>query len=114
MRRSKAGEISLFETDLIVHDSPTIVARLYNEKRGAPRQLGRSNSILFQLVGQKNRIGIQEGIDLIVCALRAIPILDPIPPHMQGFSALSGRLNLDGGNIAVVIEDLPSKSKLSI
>lgn len=111
MRKSQAGAILLFTTDTVAHDSPTIVARLYNEKRGAPRQLGRSNSVLFQLVGQKNRTEIQEGIDVIVTALRNIFILGPIPSHMRAFSSLSDRLDFDGGNIAGVIAALPREAK---
>jgi len=103
--------LHLFTTDPLVAGSPTIVARLYNEKRGTPRQLGRSNAVLFQLVGQKHRIEIQEGVDAVTDALRNIFILDPIPSHMRGFSPLSDRLELDGGNIAGVIAALPAESR---
>ena len=113
-RRSQSGAIYLFSTDVVSQDIPTITARLYNEKGGAPRHLGRSNSILFQLVGQKHRTEIQDGIEIIVSALRNVFILDPIPSHMRGFSALSDRLDFDGGNIAGVIAALPSDLKLGI
>ena len=93
IRKSQTGAILLFTTDAITEDAPTIVARLYNEKRGAPRQLSRSNTILFQLVGQKSRVEIQEGVELIINALRNVFILDPIPSHMRGFSPLSDRLD---------------------
>lgn len=110
-RKSQTGAILLFNTDIITEDAPTIVARLYNEKRGAPRQLSRSNAILFQLVGQKSRVEIQEGVELIINALRSVFILDPIPSHMRGFSPLSDRLDFDGGNIAGVIAALPQDAK---
>lgn len=113
-RGASLRPIMLFSTDPTNEDSPTIVARLYNEKGGAPRQLGRSNAILFQLVGQKNRIEIQDGIDAIVNVLRNIFILDPIPSHMRDFSPLAERLNFDGGNIAGVIAALSTELKTTI
>lgn len=113
-RKSEVGAIILFTTDDITEDSPTIVARLYNEKRGTRRQLGRSNSILSQLVGQKSRLEIQEGVECVINALRNVFILDPIPSHMRGFSSLSDRLDLDGGNIAGIIAALPETAKIKM
>src|SRR6266851_161948 len=59
-RQSNPGVIKLFRTDPCNIDSPTIIARLYNEKQGSPRQLGRGHSLLFQLMGQKLRQEIQD------------------------------------------------------
>ncbi|MBR0661554.1 AAA family ATPase [Neoroseomonas oryzicola] len=113
-KKMESGRIRLFWTDQVSEGSPTIVARLYNEKRGTPRQLSRSNSILFQLVGQKSRVEIQEGVDQVINALRNIFILDPIPSHMRGFARLSDRLDPDAGNIAGVIAALPESARVQI
>ncbi|MGE0419276.1 MAG: AAA family ATPase [Acetobacteraceae bacterium] len=115
VRKLNTGRsLHLFTTDAVADGSPTIVARLYNEKRGTPRQLSRSHAVLFQLVGQKNRSEIQEGIDALVETLRNIFILDPIPSHMRGFSPLSDQLEPDGGNIAGVIAALPKEMRQPI
>lgn len=106
--------INLFWTDFVEKDAPTIQARLYNEKGGTLRQLGRSNPVLFQLVGQKNRSEIQDGVEAVISALRQIFILDAIPSHMRGFSALSDRLESDAGNIAGVLAALPEDQKTLI
>lgn len=106
--------IHLFWTDPVEKDAPTVQARLYNEKGGTLRQLGRSNPVLFQLVGQKNRSEIQEGVEAVISALRQIFILDAIPSHMRGFSALSDRLDSDAGNIAGVLAALPDDQKTLI
>lgn len=106
-RTTEAGKIWLIKTDACAHDSPTIVARLYNESKGAPRQCGRSQIILFQLVGQRIRQEIQEGVDAVLESLRSIFILDPIPSHMRGYSYLSDRLEPDAKNIAGVLAGLP-------
>ncbi len=113
-RGTENGRIHLFSTDPEDANSPTIVARLYNEKRGTPRQLGRANAVLSQLVGQKNRSEIQEGIDRVAGALRSIFILDPIPSHMRGFAPLSDRLDHDAANMAGVIAALPADTKAMI
>lgn len=114
IRKSKAGEIKLFRTDYCPDDSPTIVARLYNEKQGSPRQLSRAHPILYQLVGQKLRQEIMEGVTHVVESLRSIFILDPIPSHMRGYSPLSEKLESDAKNIAGVLAALadPEKEKI--
>ena len=91
-RKSQAGVIKLLRTDSCLENAPTIIARLYNEKQGSPRQLSRSHAVLFQLVGQKLRQEIQDGVGEVISALREIFILDPIPSHMRRFSPLSDRL----------------------
>ncbi|QTX19900.1 AAA family ATPase [Comamonas aquatica] len=113
-RKSEAGRIKLYRTDVCTNDSPTIVARLYNEKQGTPRQLGRGHTVLFQLVGQKLRQEIQDGVAALSNALRGIFILDPIPSHMRGYALLSEKLEPDASNIAGVIAALPDDKKEEI
>lgn len=113
-RKSKAGEIKLVRTDPCVDDSPTIIARLYNEKQGTPRQLSRAHCALFQLVGQKLRQEIQDGVTAVIGSLRDIFILDPIPSHMRRFSPLSDRLESDAWNVAGVLAALPKEKQKEI
>jgi predicted ATPase len=113
-KKSIAGTIKLFRTDACAIDSPTIVARLYNEKQGTPRQLGRSHAVLFQLMGQKLRQEIQDGVDVVLTSLREVFILDPIPSHMRGYSPLSDRLDSDAKNIAGVIAALLDQKQVEI
>lgn len=113
-RKSQAGIIKLLRTDSCLENAPTIIARLYNEKQGSPRQLSRSHAVLFQLVGQKLRQEIQDGIGEVVSALREIFILDPIPSHMRRFSPLSDRLESDAWNVAGVVAALPRDKQLEI
>ena len=103
LRGGEAGSIKLFRTDPCQDDAPTIIARLYNEKQGSPRQLGRAQAVLFQLVGQKLRQEIQDGIAEVANTLRDIFVLDPIPSHMRDYSPLAERLEPDASNIAGVI-----------
>ena len=110
-RGRDSGRISLFRTDAVDNTSPTIIARLYNGKRGSPRQMNRSISVLFQLYGQRVLSEIQEGVRALVESLRDIFILDPIPSHMRGFSPLAERLEPDAGNIAGVLAALEGKRK---
>ncbi len=102
-RQANPSQIALFKSDPTEKDSPTITARLYNEKRGTPRQLSRASAALYQLFGQKNRSEIDEGISAVLADLRSIFILDPIPSHMRSFSAFSENLQSDAGNIAGVL-----------
>jgi len=113
-RKSQAGSIRLFRTDSCTEDSPTIVARLYNEKQGSPRQLSRAHPVLFQLVGQKLRQEIQDGVSTVISALRDIFILDPIPSHMRDYSPLAERLESDARNIAGVLAALPNEKQQEI
>jgi predicted ATPase len=114
LRKSVAGNIKLLRTDSCPENSPTIVARLYNEKQGTPRQLSRTHAVLFQLVGQKLRQEIQDGVTEVVSSLRDIFILDPIPSHMRKFSPLSDRLESDAWNVAGVLAALPKEKQLEI
>ncbi len=110
-RKSVAGNIKLLRTDTCPESSPTIIARLYNEKQGTPRQLSRAHAVLFQLVGQKLRQEIQDGVTEVISSLRDIFILDPIPSHMRKFSPLSDRLESDAWNIAGVLAALPQEKQ---
>ena len=114
LRRSAVGQIKLFRTDSCADESPTIVARLYNEKQGTPRQLGRAHTGLFQLYGQKLRQEIQDGVTSVIETLREIFILDPIPSHMRNYSSLSERLESDARNIAGVLAALPAEKQSEI
>lgn len=114
LRKSQAGHIKLLRTDACVENSPTIIARLYNEKQGTPRQLSRAHAVLFQLVGQKLRQEIQDGVVAVISALRDIFILDPIPSHMRRFSPLSDRLESDAWNVAGVLAALPKEKQKEI
>jgi predicted ATPase len=113
-RKSEAGRIKLIRTDTCSEDSPTIIARLYNEKQGTRRQLSRTHTVLFQLVGQKLRQEIQDGISAVASALREIFILDPISSHMRGYSSLSEKMEPDARNIAGVIAALPKEKQQEI
>jgi predicted ATPase len=105
-RKSVVGTIKLFWTDPCQHDSPTIIARLYNKKGGTPRQLGRTSSVISQLASQTLRQEIKDGVAEVIESLRNVFILDPIPSHMRGYSPLSDTLESDAGNIAGVIAAL--------
>lgn len=113
-RGSEAGRIRLFRTDECDAMSPTIVARLYNEKQGTPRPLGRAHAVLYQLVGQNARQEIQDGVAFVVKVLREVFVLDPIPSHMRDYSPLSERLDADARNIAGVLAALPDEKKSEI
>lgn len=113
-RQANPSQIALFKSDPTDQSSPTITARLYNEKRGTPRQLNRASAALYQLFGQKNRTEIDEGISSVLADLRNIFILDPIPSHMRSFSAFSEKLQADAGNIAGVLAAQHESAKLEI
>ena len=113
-RKSSVGTIKLMRTDTCIEDSTTIIARLYNEKQGTPRQLSRTNSVLFQLDGQKLRQEIHDGINAVISKLRNIFILDPIPSHMRNYSPLADKLDPDAKNIAGVLAALPDEKKQEI
>lgn len=113
-RQKNPSQVQLFRTDAVELDSPTITARLYNGKQGSPRQLSRSSSVLFQLLGQKLTSEIEDGVSAIIEAHKTIFILDPIPSHMRGYSAFSERLLPDAANIAGVLAALPETQKNEI
>jgi predicted ATPase len=103
--------LRLFWTDPAEQDAPSIIARLYNEKRGTPRPLQRSASLLSQLSNLPVRKEITEGLTRVVEALRGIFILDPIPAHMRAYAPLANSLRADATNIAGVIAALPEEEQ---
>lgn len=108
-------KISLFQTDISSPDSPSIVARLYNTKKGKPKEVRRSNSILSQLTGLASiSQEITEGISIVSQVLQNIFILDPIPSKMRSYSPLSDHILSDASNIAGILAALeePEKSKV--
>lgn len=113
-RTAVAGKLNLFKTDAITVTSPNIVARLYNEKKGTPRDISRSHSVLFQLFGQKLRQEIQDGVAVVTSSLKEIFLLDPIPSHMRGYSPLADKLDTDATNIAGVLAALPETKQKEI
>jgi predicted ATPase len=113
-KRPKPTKINLLFTDSALPESPSIVARLYNEKSGSPRQCNRAYSVIFQLQGQKLRQEIQEGVQAVIFALQAIFILDPIPSHMRNYEPLSEQLLPDASNIAGVLAALPPEKQKEI
>ena len=120
--RPRAGtvsaEINLFTTDACSDIAPAITARLYNTKTGKPRPSGRQTTILSQLYpeaqAQSLRAEICEGVIAVNRALSKIFILDPIPSHMRGYTALSADLDSDAANIAGVIAALGAEQKAKV
>lgn len=108
-------QIHLFQTDPVANDNPSITARLYNEKRGSPKEMHRSASILSQLNGlQGLRKDIIEGINLVSNILENIFILDPIPSRMRDYSPLTEHLFSDASNIAGVLAALREGKKAEV
>ena len=54
LRGTESGRVNLFTTDACEPDSPTIVARLYNEKRGTPRPLGVATPCFISFSGRRS------------------------------------------------------------
>lgn len=108
-------KISLFQTDIASPDSPSIVARLYNTKKGKPKEVRRSHSILSQLIGLASiPLEIVEGITIVSQVLKNIFILDPIPSKMRYYSPFSDNILSDASNIAGILAALeePEKSQV--
>ncbi|WP_009632212.1 AAA family ATPase [Synechocystis sp. PCC 7509] len=108
-------KISLFQADSDSPDNPSIVARLYNTKKGKPKDVRRSNSILSQLTGLASiSQDITEGLNIVSQVLKNIFILDPIPSKMRSFSPFSDRILSDASNIAGILAALaePEKSQV--
>ena len=108
-------KLSLFQTDSSSPDSPSIVARLYNTKRGKPKEVRRSNSVLSQLTGLTAIPQIiTEGINIVSQVLQNIFILDPIPSKMRSYSLFSDNILSDASNIAGILAALeePEKSQV--
>lgn len=113
-RSGKPYEFYPFWTEECSVDSPSITAKLYNEKRGTPRLSNRTHTILSQLAQQSVRKEIQEGIDLVLANTRNIFVLDPIPANMRGYCPLSDQLMPDASNIAGVIAALSEEKRNEI
>lgn len=108
-------QIHLFWTDSTTSDSPSITARLYNEKRGTPKEMHRSGSILAQLSGLTNlRKDIVEGISSVSTVLENVFILDPIPSRMRDYSPLTDTLFSNASNIAGVLAALSDDRKVRV
>lgn len=109
-------QIFLFQADALSSpDSPTIVARLYNEKSGTRKEVRRSTSILSQLTGLSSlKQEIIEGISIVSQVLQKIFILDPIPSRMRSYSPFSDSLHSDASNIAGVLAALPPEQKIKV
>lgn len=108
-------QINLFQTDVALQESHSIVARLYNEKRGTPIEMRRSTSILSQLNGLSAlRKEIIEGISAVSKVLQNIFILDPIPSRMRYYSPFSENIQSDASNIAGVLAALPDEHKTQV
>ncbi len=103
--------VKLFSTDTPEEDSPSIVARLYNEKAGTKKECRRTHSILSQLQGLNLRQEITEGVEVVSKTLQGIFILDPIPSRMRSYSPFSNVLANDASNIAGVLAALPDPEK---
>lgn len=118
---SKKGKeqssLKLFWTDPCVNDAPSITARLYNTKRGSPREMQRGIPILTQLNISSSGIKAQailNGLRTMWRALGHIFILNPIPSHMRDYCQKSDRLSRDGSNLAGVIAALPDQDKTQV
>lgn len=109
--------LQIYWTDLCQPDDAAITARLYNEKRGTPRQMQRGIPILSQLqIGVANiqRQEILDALKAVSSALSHLFLLNPIPSHMRDYSQKADRLSHDGSNLAGVIAALPENQKEQI
>lgn len=113
-KKDNPYKIKLFSTDELYEESPSIIARLYNEKKGTRKECRRSQSILSQLKGLNLRQEIMEGINIVTNVLSGIFILDPIPSRMRSFTPFSNLLANDASNIAGVLAALPNDEKSKV
>jgi hypothetical protein len=111
VKKNDFYELRLFWTNPIDLNNPGITARLYNEKKGTPKILNRSSSVLSQIVNLPLRKEIAEGVERVAKSLRGIFVLDPIPAHMRDYKPFSEHLQPDASNIAGVIAALPEAQK---
>ncbi len=110
--KSHPYEITLFGTDTVNPDAPSMPARLYNAKRGIKRDFHRSLSILSQLQNQTPlRREISTGVQTAAQALNRVFMLDPIPSNMRDYSPFSDELRADASNLAGVIAALPDHKR---
>ncbi len=113
-RKGGFTEIFLYWTDPCQSESPGITARLYNEKRGTPRQSNRTHSILLQIEQQSARKEIQQGAETLLSNIRNLFVLDPIPANMRGYFPLSVQLKPDASNMAGVVAALSDSKRNEI
>lgn len=109
--------LQIFWTDPCPSEDAAITARLYNEKRGTPRQMQRGIPVLSQLqVGVANisRLEILSALKAVWSALNGLFLLNPIPSHMRDYCQKSERLHHDGSNLAGVVAALPKARKNEI
>jgi hypothetical protein len=111
---SRSFETRLFYTDELSPDSPSVIARLYNEKRGLKKEFRRSGTVLSQLVGLTLQKDVLIGVETVAQALQGIFILDPIPAKMRSYSPLSDKLQSDASNIAGVLAALPESIRVKV
>ena len=118
---SKKGKerssLKLFWTDPCGEDAPAITARLYNRKRGTPREMQRGIPVLTQLNISSSGIkspDILNGLKTVWKALANIFILNPIPSHMRDYSQKADKLSRDGSNLAGVLAALPKHEKTGV
>ena len=91
-----------------------MVVNLNSADPGVYRHFNTSFCALFQMATMPADSEIVGDSLKIVECLTNIFILDPIPSHMRGFSALSDRLEPDACNIAGVIAALPAEPRRGI
>jgi predicted ATPase len=108
----KAGKkVSLFHSDHVEPETPSIAGVLYNEKSGKKQEFSRTSSILSQLNKQAHRKEIAEAVSSVIADLSTIFVLDPIPSLMRDFSTLSETLESSGSNLAGLIAAMAPDAK---
>ncbi len=114
VRIAGKSRMVLFRTDPVSDDQVGVVARLYNSKAGKKHEFSRFSVILSQMRGLLLRKEIYEGVQHLLDALSGIFVLDPIPSHMRGYSALRDQLYPDASNIAGVLASLDAQRKKEV
>lgn len=115
--RKRETSIKLFWTEPCDKSAPAITARLYNTKRGTPREMQRGLPVLTQLQlasGSVKSEEITRGVRAVWSALEHLFILNPIPSHMRSFSIKAEKLEPDASNLAGVIAALPIGRKKEV
>ncbi|MGO8694364.1 MAG: AAA family ATPase [Rectinemataceae bacterium] len=109
--RKDGKTTSIFHTDPIEPETPSIVGVLYNGKSGSKQDYARSSSLLSQINKQVSRKEITDAVAAVVKDLASIFVLDPVPSLMRGFTPLSETLEPDGSNIAGLVAALAPQEK---
>jgi len=100
----------IFWTDPCDDRSEYLTARMKN-RRGAPFQLHRQNSVLAHTASMQLGSEIRDVTDFLRGVLQKIYILDPVPIHMRDYCRLGDMLLPDGSNVAGVIAGLAPAEK---